>query len=67
VSAQPLDELDDLGATPHPGRKAAEAGERFTGIGVVAGAADVPVDAGGVRPISLGGYRHEATLLDHAW
>jgi hypothetical protein len=62
VGVQPLDELDDDGVAPHPGREALEVGERCGGVGIVAEAADVAVDAVRVGPV--GRDRVEATLGD---
>src|SRR5439155_10917757 len=64
--AKPLDELEHDGVTPHPGREAAEAGERIVGGAVVPGAADVAVHAVGIRPVGLGGDRVEAVLVEQA-
>ena len=66
VPAQPLDELDHVGVAPHPGRKTPEAGQRFAGVGVVAGAAHVAVHARGVGPIGLDGDGHDAAFRDES-
>jgi hypothetical protein len=66
VGAQPPDEVQHVGVAPHPCGEAPEAAQRLLGAAVLATAADVAVNAGGVGPISLDGDRGEAVLRDQA-
>ena len=64
VRAQPADEVEHLGVAPHPGREALKAAQRLLGVRVLAGPADVAVDAVGVGPVGLDGDAGETLLLD---
>ena len=64
VVAEPADEVEHVGVAPHPGRESSEARQRLDGLGVVAAAADVAVDAIGVGPVGLDGHGVEALLAD---
>ena len=54
----------DVGVAPHPGREARKPRSACVAPRVVAGAADVAVDAVGIRPVGLDGDGGEALLLD---
>ena len=64
VGAEPADEVEHVGVAPHPGGEPPEARQRIDGLGVVAAAADVAVDAIGVRPVGLDGDGGEPLLAD---
>ncbi len=62
--AQPFHKISDHGVAPHPGGKPLESAKRLVSVGVLAEAANVPIDPVGVGPVRLGGYRTKALLLD---
>jgi hypothetical protein len=64
VLAQPVDELEDHGVAPHPGREALEVRKRIGAAGVVAEAAHIAVDAVRVGPVGLDRDGVEAALDD---
>ena len=64
VVAKPADEVEDVGVAPHPGRESLESRQRVDGLGIVAAAADVAVDAIGVGPVGLDGHGVEPLLAD---
>ena len=64
VRAEPADEIEDVGVAPHPGGEAPEAGQRFDGIRVCAGATNVAVHAIGVGPVGFDGDGGEPFLGD---
>jgi hypothetical protein len=64
VRAQPLDEIDDVGVAPHPRREAAEVAERRRSARLGAHAANMAIDAIGVRPVRLDCHCREALLDD---
>jgi hypothetical protein len=64
VTAQPLNELDYVGITPHPSRKPAKVGQRFHCECVVACVAHIAIDTVGVWPIRLHRYGGETFFLD---
>ena len=62
VLAQPADEIEDVGVSPHPLRKTLEPAQRFHAVAVFARAADKPVDAIRIRPICFHGHGAKAAL-----
>jgi hypothetical protein len=64
VRSQPLDELHHLDVAPHPPGETPEIGERFGGIEIVAGTADIAVDPVGVGPVRLDRDGREPLLVD---
>jgi hypothetical protein len=64
VFAQPLNELDYVGITPHPSRKPAKVGQRFHSKCVVACVVHIAIDTVGVWPIRLHRYSGETFFLD---
>src|SRR6266436_8989477 len=64
VRSQPFDEFDYYGVAPHPGWESPKIGEGFHRIEVIARAADVAVDAVGVRPVGFDCDGCKVFLLD---
>src|SRR6266850_2595214 len=64
VGAQPLDEFDYRGVTPHPRGKAPQTGERFYCVGIALLAAHVVIYAIGAGPIRLRGNSCKPLLLN---
>ena len=64
VSAQPADEVEDVGVAPHPCRKALKSIQGLGGIDVLAEALHVAVDAVGVGPVRFDGDGAEAFLAN---
>ncbi len=64
VPPEPVDEIHHFGVAPHPPREAPEIGERFRGIKILAGAADITVDPVGVGPVRFDRDGSKALLLD---
>ena len=64
MPAEPADEVEHVGVAPHPRWEPLESSQGIDGIGIIAPAADVTVDAIRVGPVGLDGDRIEALLPD---
>jgi hypothetical protein len=64
VFAQPADEIEHIGVSPHPLRETFEATQRFHAVDVRACAADETVDPIGVRPVCFHRHGIEAAFVN---
>ena len=64
VLAQPADEIEHVGVSPHPLRKTLKPAQRFHAVAVFARASDKPIDAIRIRPICFHGHGAKAALRD---
>ena len=62
--AQPADEIEDVGISPHPLRKPLKPAQGFHAVAVVARTADKPIHSIRIRPIRFHGHGVKAALRD---